>query len=78
MPYIPDTLRPSARACPRFPGELAFKITKTLLAYLGPKPRFSDFSEALGVLEATKLELYRRMIAPYEDAKKEENGDVYP
>jgi len=30
-----------------------------------------------GVLECAKLELYRRIAAPYEDTKIEENGDVY-
>jgi hypothetical protein len=27
-------------------------------------------------LECCKLEIYRRLVAPYEDKKKEENGDV--
>jgi hypothetical protein len=31
----------------------------------------------IGVLECAKLELYRRVAAPYEDAKCEDNGDVY-
>lgn len=31
----------------------------------------------LGVLECVKLELYRRVAAPYEDRKIEENGDVF-
>jgi len=31
----------------------------------------------VGVLECAKMELYRRVAAPYEDKKKEENGDVY-
>ena len=31
----------------------------------------------VGVLECAKLELYRRLAAPYEDLKIEDNGDVY-
>ena len=31
----------------------------------------------IGVLECAKLELYRRVAAPYEDDKIDENGDVY-
>jgi len=31
-----------------------------------------------GVLENVKQEMYRRLAAPYEDKKAEENGDVYP
>jgi hypothetical protein len=30
----------------------------------------------IGALENCKMELYRRKIAPYEDIKIEENGDV--
>ena len=30
----------------------------------------------LGDLECAKLEIYRRFISPYEDLKREENGDV--
>ena len=30
----------------------------------------------MGVLECCKLEFYRRVAAPYEDIKIEENGDV--
>ena len=32
--------------------------------------------EADGVLELVRLEFYRRVVAPYEDMKREENGDV--
>ncbi len=37
----------------------------------------ADFNALIGVLESAKLELYRRMIAPYEDVKMKENGDCY-
>lgn len=33
--------------------------------------------DTLGVLRCCQLELYRRMVAPYEDKKIQENGDVY-
>ena len=32
---------------------------------------------AIGALEAAKLEFYRRVVAPYEDQKMLDNGDVY-
>lgn len=38
---------------------------------------YKDLNAAIGVLECCKLELYRRVIAPYEDTKIVENGDVY-
>ena len=38
---------------------------------------YGYYQEMIGALEACKLELYRRMVAPYEDIKIG-NGDVYP
>lgn len=61
------------------PGELNFLITTTVLRYIkNRKASYAAFNDVLGVLEAVKHELYRRMIAPYEDRKLAENGDVYP
>jgi hypothetical protein len=59
------------------PGELNYNITFLLREYLGNAPNYDKFNSVLGVLEAAKLELYRRMVAPYEDTKIKENGDVY-
>ncbi len=58
-------------------GELNYAITKLCLGYLGPQPRYIDFNDVLGVLTAVTQELYRRKVAPYEDKKIIENGDVY-
>ena len=38
---------------------------------------FQDLNELIGALECAKQELYRRVVAPYEEDKIEENGDVY-
>lgn len=56
-------------------GELNYAITLLLLG-TGPKC-YEDYNRLIGVLECVKLEFYRRAVAPYEDKKKEENGDVY-
>ena len=37
---------------------------------------YTLLNELIGVLECAKLELYRRKVAPYEDVKIAENGDV--
>jgi len=37
---------------------------------------YSDHNSAIGMLECCKMELYRRDVAPYEDEKVKENGDV--
>lgn len=59
-------------------GELNYFISTLLNWYLNQKGKsYSTINEAIGVLECAKLELYRRVAAPYEDIKIEENGDVY-
>jgi len=47
------------------------RILKTLY-----KDSYAEYVKAVGVLETCKLELYRAVIAPYEDKKKWEYGDV--
>ncbi len=39
---------------------------------------YTSVNTVVGVLECVKLELYRRLAAPYEDRKMEENGDIDP
>ena len=38
---------------------------------------YAAFNEAVGAIECAKQEFYRRVIAPYEDVKIKENGDVF-
>jgi hypothetical protein len=58
-------------------GELNYIISSIIKDALGETPRYSEFNLVIGVLESAKLEIYRRMVAPYEEKKKEENGDVF-
>jgi hypothetical protein len=39
--------------------------------------RYDDYNALIGVLECAKLELYRQLVAKYEDIKIEENGPVF-
>jgi len=85
MPYIPEDERHNLNLMGRNlgaialgPGRLNFALTTAILAYLGPNPHYRDFNEVIGVLECIKLELYRRVVAPYERTKCSEHGDVYP
>ena len=82
-PYIPIELR---NKIPETPGELNHQLTRDITSYLTRKvgrtphqlePNYTDWNEVLGVLTAIIQEVYRRKIAPYEDEKKEEHGDVY-
>lgn len=64
---------------PETAGQLNFAFTSLILAYLRTNGVvYQTFNDIIGALEGAKLELYRRMIVPYEVKKIEENGDVYP
>jgi hypothetical protein len=58
-------------------GAVNYAITKLLLNAFTDEVGYASYARMIGALECAKLELYRRKLAPYEDKKKEENGDVY-
>jgi hypothetical protein len=59
-------------------GELNFYITTLIDFYINKNTKsYTTLNEVIGVLECAKLEVYRRIVAPYEDTKIEQNGDVY-
>lgn len=76
MPYISNRLEVMDNG-PMTAGELNFVLTREILDFIGEDYRYDNINEVIGVLECCKMELYRRIAAPYEDKKKEENGDVY-
>ena len=59
-------------------GSVNYMITRLLHAAYAVKtdPHYQEFNAAVGVLESVKLELYRRYVAPYENGKMADNGDV--
>lgn len=57
-------------------GELNYLITSIMHNYLGQYPKYSDYNDVIGALEAAKLELYRTQVSEYEEFKKKVNGDV--
>ncbi|MDE3003488.1 MAG: hypothetical protein OXU33_01555 [Gemmatimonadota bacterium] len=85
MPYIDPEARTRLAAgdMPASAGELNYAITVLVDAYVkrladaAGRVRYAHLNEAIGVLECAKLELYRRVTAPYEDEKMAESGDVY-
>ena len=59
------------------PGDVAYlisHITNNTIEKYGTD--FTQLSQIVGELEASKLEIYRRIVSPYEEFKKEANGDV--
>jgi hypothetical protein len=77
--YYEPELRPLLEKIKTSPhiGELVYLLTRLVLTYLGSSPCFEDYDKVIGALECTKLELYRRRVAEYEEVKKRENGDCY-
>jgi hypothetical protein len=87
MPYIKQDRRQEidfGGDLPITAGELTYVLTRVIEEFLQLKiislaqgMKFDYLHAAIGALECAKLELYRRIAAPYEDMKRVENGDVY-
>jgi hypothetical protein len=85
MPYVTQEARSrlDLGESPGDAGELNYALTRLVDQYLcaraaaEDRTRYAHLNEAIGVLECAKLELYRRVAAPYEDQKRSESGDVY-
>lgn len=59
-------------------GELNYSICFLLKMWLAEKGmRYATLNALMGVLSSVTQEFYRRVVAPYEDQKKGENGDVF-
>lgn len=81
MPYVDVEARArlDAGGRPANAGELNYAVTRLVDQYLVERGglRYAHLNEVVGVLECAKLEVYRRLAAPYEDAKIRDSGDVY-
>jgi hypothetical protein len=59
------------------PGHLNYAITRLIHNYIKAMGlKYARLNDVIGVLECAKMELYRRITAPYEDTKIIENGIV--
>ena len=84
MPYIEAKNRMYADVtlgdykAARDPGTLNYQITSLCIDYIKDTgEKYQHYNDVIGALESCKLEFYRRAVAPYEDKKIQENGDVY-
>ena len=57
-------------------GELNYVITRIVAGVTRVGMKYERINAAIGVLECVKLELYRRLVVPYEQTKIQENCDV--
>lgn len=83
MPYISRSEREVIDAAlegvvPLTAGQLNYTVTKLCLRYLRHSPTYTEYNAVIGALECAKLELYRMQVAPYEDGKILEHGNVRP
>ena len=81
MPYINETakreVRPHTVTNARSAGELNFQITWLMHTYLGQHGEsYQVMNDIIGACEGAKAEFQRRVVAPYEDRKILENGDI--
>lgn len=81
MPYVDpadrDALEPHSHRDAMTAGELNYQITCLCDQYVAHNLDYQAINDVLGALEGAKLEVYRRVAAPYEDRKCRINGDVY-
>lgn len=82
MPYIlkkqREKYRIGGKAHIPTPGELTYLLVHLVRIYMKDKPdSYQIFNEVVGCLECCKQEFYRRIMAPYEDQKLKDNGDVF-
>ena len=81
MPYIPqseknrvdqDNLITTA-------GQFNYALNQLISIYIDQNDfNYQTSNDIIGAMECAKLELYRRLVAPYEDEKILQNGDVKP
>ena len=80
MPYIPGNRRKDIAMgdSPKTLGELTYVLYITCLDYVQARPPYSYelLGATIGAIDCAKLELYRRLLAAYEDTKIRENGDI--
>lgn len=82
MPYISKTAKAELDAGTRRPetaGELNYFFTTIAADYIMSNGlNYQRLNDVVGALDGAKAEFQRRVVAPYEDTKIRENGDVYP
>lgn len=79
MPYIAQKQRKEldAGCIPANAGELNYALHLLLEKYMSTKTEsYQNYNDIIGVLSAVGQEIYRRKISPFEDLKKNQNGDI--
>jgi len=80
MPYIPTSQKLKVKEGKiTNAGELNYAIHQLISNYLeNSNHNYQACNDVMGVLSCVSSEFYRRIVAPYEDKKIVQNGDVEP
>jgi len=57
-------------------GNVNYVLSSIIWTLFDKKASYTTGNNLMGVLECVKQEFYRRKLAPYEDKKIKENGDL--
>lgn len=79
MPYITQAQRDDLKQRPPMnAGELNYAMCMCAVEYVKAKGlSYQTIAEVLAAFEGGKLEFYRVVAGPYEQQKREANGDVW-
>jgi hypothetical protein len=80
MPYItqPQKQEIDNGRHPEDVGELTYKLYRTCVEYLlDHSDTYLTRAQVLGAVNAVSQEFYRREVAPYEEIKRIQNGDIF-
>lgn len=81
MPYIPQSekKRVDQDNLITTAGQFNYALNQLISIYIDQNDfNYQTSNDIIGAMECAKLELYRRLVAPYEDSKILQNGDVKP
>jgi len=81
MPYIPQSekKRVDQDNLITTAGQFNYALNQLISIYIEQNDfNYQTSNDIIGAMECAKLELYRRLVAPYEDKKILQNGDVKP
>lgn len=59
-------------------GELTYVLTKLIVTnWHSGEGNYAALCQIIGALECTKMQFFKEIVVPYEEKKKQLNGDVY-
>lgn len=87
MPYIHQIQRHQydehidEMLVPQTPGELNYVLSRIVKRFVDSAAErkglsYQTLNDAMGAIDGCGREFYRRVVAPYEDLKLRENGDL--